>query len=362
MEDARRFLILAAALTACAAKSDKAPTTTETAAVVVLKAESIDVSFPADDGLMLEGTLKLPERVEGQAIPAVVLVHGSGPNSRDAPMAGQLNMGFGFEIDVFKELSKGLSSEGIAVLRYDKRSCFDANGCENAYPIPADDLLVQDFADDAATAIDFLSAHTDVNPTRVVVIGHSQGASFVPQLLVDRPQLAGGVMLAGGYQPIDALVAFQYTSTVALLESLGTPPETIDAQTAVLAEWVADLEALRAGTFEDEQIGGVPTAFWEDWFRITDATPIVAESVSQPMLALSGDYDWNVPPSETEAWAAQFEGSQHEATVLPCITHALNCVTQPEWTQIVPKNLGTEVDAAVVDSLATWIAGTVTAD
>jgi hypothetical protein len=355
-----RNLLFMAALTACAAKSDGDRSTTEATPPTPLSAESLDVSFQAEDGLMLEGTLKLPKRDEGQPVLGVVLVHGSGPNSRDAPMAGQLNMGFGFEIEVFKELSKALANEGMAVLRYDKRSCFDGNGCDNAYPLPPDDLLVQDFADDAASAIDFLTARADVDG--VVVLGHSQGASFVPQLLLDRPNLIGGVMLAGGHQPIDALVAFQYTSTVDLLTALGTPQETIDAQTAVLAEWVADLEALRAGTFEGDQIGGVPPAFWEDWFRITDATPVVATTVTQPMLALSGDYDWNIPPSETEAWAAQFEGSQHQATVLPCVTHALNCVSQPAWTQIEVEDLGTEIDTQLLEDIVRWTAEISAAD
>jgi fermentation-respiration switch protein FrsA (DUF1100 family) len=47
------------------------------------------------------------------SVPAVVLVHGSGPNDRDG--TGGVNK-------PFKDVATGLASRGIAVLRYDKRT------------------------------------------------------------------------------------------------------------------------------------------------------------------------------------------------------------------------------------------------
>ena len=51
-------------------------------------------------------------------VPAVVLVHGSGPGDRDATVG---------QIKQFKDLALGLASRGIAVLRYDKRTRVHAN-------------------------------------------------------------------------------------------------------------------------------------------------------------------------------------------------------------------------------------------
>ena len=87
-----RRLFLAAALTACAAKTDKGSAITDGTPVVTLPAENLEVGFPADDGLMLQGILRLPDRIQSQPNRALVWVHGSGPHSRDAPMAGQLNL------------------------------------------------------------------------------------------------------------------------------------------------------------------------------------------------------------------------------------------------------------------------------
>ena len=58
----------------------------------------------------LPGTLTVPGR---RTVPAVVLVHGSGPNDRDETVGG---------VKVFKDLAEGLASKGIVVLRYEKRT------------------------------------------------------------------------------------------------------------------------------------------------------------------------------------------------------------------------------------------------
>ena len=63
-----------------------------------LEAVALPASIPTE-GLSLEGELLLPDRWEGEPVMGVVLAHGSGPNGRDGTASGQLNMGFGFELD-----------------------------------------------------------------------------------------------------------------------------------------------------------------------------------------------------------------------------------------------------------------------
>ena len=59
----------------------------------------------------LAGTITLPNG-EGP-FPGVVLVHGSGPNDRDETIGPN---------KTFKDIAWGLATNGIAVLRYDKRT------------------------------------------------------------------------------------------------------------------------------------------------------------------------------------------------------------------------------------------------
>ena len=64
-----------------------------------------------EDQWKLPATLTIPNG--NGPFPAVVLVHGSGPNDRDETKGGT---------KVFRDLAEGLASRGIATLRYEKRT------------------------------------------------------------------------------------------------------------------------------------------------------------------------------------------------------------------------------------------------
>ena len=152
---------------------------------------SVAVTFPGPD-FTLEGTLTLPAGSGEQPVAGLVLIHGSGPNSRDLPATGQLNMDFGFTIAVFAELAAELADRGYAVLRYDKRTCGTFNGrCNNAYPVPDEFLTVGDFQADAAAALAFLRSRPEVDGSRVVPVGLSQGAEFIAPLVAADPYTIG---------------------------------------------------------------------------------------------------------------------------------------------------------------------------
>ena len=305
--------------------------------------------FAADaEGLTLAGTLRLPDRTG--PVPGVVFVHGSGPNSRVQPMSGQLNMGFGVEIPVFRALSTALQGAGIASYAYDKRTCGPFNGCAtNDYPAPPPDLTVGTFIADAAAACTALGAHDAI--AEVWIVGHSQGGQLAPAI-VQACDAAGGVMLAAPHDPIDALIKAQRDFTLDLLDTLGQPTDTQPIRD--LTQLVDDLAALRAGDSPSSATpGGSPVAFWQSWLDASDTAPDIAASLSKPLAAIQGDYDWNVPPAQLDAWRASFDASSapRTTTLLPCVTHALNCVSQPDFQQITPADIGAEVHADVVEAV-----------
>ncbi len=331
-------LLLIAGLSACAGTApDPEPE--------LLPAQELEITVPSE-ALSLEGTLALPARLDSELIPAAVLVHGSGPNSRDAVASGQLNMSFGgLEIAAFRDISQALSDDGIAVLRYDKRSCTAAGGyCDNDYPLPGADLVVSDFAEDALAAVTWLGEQDFVDPQRIFIVGHSQGAALVPKLLADNPLLAAGVSLAGNYRPIDALLGYQLDFSRGLMLAAGYPQSAIDEQLASLTGMVDDLAALRQGSFSGAQIGGASIEFWLDWLAIGDARPGLIAAEERPILAINGDYDWNIPHDpELLLWA----DAGIETQLLSCVTHALNCVEGSE--------IGGTVDPTLLQNLGEWL-------
>jgi hypothetical protein len=335
---------------------EEATTTTEepTSTTRPVTGTTREITFTSGD-LELSGTLRLPPQ---ENAPGIVLIHGSGPNSRDEVVAGQLNMGFGFEIPIFAELGDALQQAGFAVLTYDKRTCGPFNGCaENGYPLPGDDIMIGDFIADAQAAVAFLRDQPEVDPGRVSVAGHSQGADFITVLLQEDPDLASGVMLAGPERPIDQIMEFQYTSSIDLLETLGLP-EAQAEQTPGVAELRTTLDGLqRIREGSDEAVAGVSAAFWRSWFDLDEAKLAAVADLTQPVLILNGDYDWNVPPVEAVSWDQLFteKGAEHTTVVLDCVTHALNCVSETDIAKISADAIGTHVDERVISALIDFL-------
>lgn len=325
----------------------------------IFPATVVAVNIPAED-LVLKGTLYLPERQ--YPVPGLVLVHGSGPQQRNVLLPGQLNMPFGFTIAVFESIALALQQAGVAVVVYDKRTCYPGNGCaENGYPAPAvGTITLFDFASDAVSALRFIGSHDAVDQSRLYVAGHSQGGQLIPEIMTRLPELAGALVVAGNYRSVDVLLDYQATFSRELLESVGMVPEQIDATVAPLEEMSAQVARLKAGSHDGSAIGGSSAIFWKSWIDVSSAIPAQVKSSAVPLHVIGGAYDWTVPPAEIAQWQGLFDSlpdrrAPATAKLLPCITHALNCIDQPDWQRIKPGNIGKTVDSRVIDEIIEFI-------
>src|SRR5262249_23144105 len=145
--------------------------------------------------------------------PAVVLVHGSGPNDRDETILGN---------KPFRDLAGGLASQGIAVLRYEKRT--RAHAAKLAVKTPT---LDEEVTDDAVAAGKLLRRTKDVDPKRVFVLGHSLGATMAPRIGERDPDIAGLIVLAGATRPLEDLILEQVSYAFSLR---GEPSEEDKAE------------------------------------------------------------------------------------------------------------------------------------
>jgi pimeloyl-ACP methyl ester carboxylesterase len=135
------------------------------------------------------GTLTIP-RTEGKH-PAVVMITGSGAQNRDEEIVG---------FKPFKIIADYLSSNGIAVLRYDDRGVGGSTGKTVA------ESTTEEFAGDVNEAVKFLKSRTDVNPDQVGLIGHSEGGIIAPMVASKYNGVAFIVLMAGtGVMGIDIL-------------------------------------------------------------------------------------------------------------------------------------------------------------
>jgi len=139
---------------------------------------SIDTTFYSN-GAKLAGTLTLPKIKE--KMPAVILLTGSGSQTRD-------EMIYGFPI--FKRIAEYLSSNGIAVFRFDDRG---TGGSE----VGDFGGTTADYAEDALAAFDFLQTLKIVDNNMIGFLGHSEGGMASIIAGASSPDIAFIILMAG---------------------------------------------------------------------------------------------------------------------------------------------------------------------
>jgi uncharacterized protein len=271
---------------------------------------------------VLKGTLAVPTG-KGR-FPAVLLVHGSGPNDRDETILAN---------KPFKDIAEGLASRGIVVLRYDKRTF--QFGRQVGKSISIDDEVVLD----ALAAVKLLLARPEVDAKRVYVLGHSLGALLAPEIGVRSKSVAGAILLAPpGRAPWDAVVA--------QMRYLEVPAER-------LAEVEKAAERLRAGTLGDGTLLGVPSSYWQDWAS-RDGVAMV-KKLGKPTLVLRGERDYQVTDEDLAIWKKGLLGvAGVEMVVFPGDNHLfIQGTGKPGPAEYdVPGH----VDAAVIERLVSFVA------
>ena len=240
------------------------------------------------DNWKLPGTLTMPWGEE--LVPAIVLVHGSGPNDRDETIGPN---------KPFKDIAEGLSSNGIAVLRYEKRTL--------KYPeqmmAMSESLTVrQETIEDALAAIKLLRQTPGIDTSRIFVLGHSLGGTLTPRIAEADMSIAGLIVMAGMTRPLeDALVEqIEYIFTLDGEISAG---EKIQLDSLKQQVALVKSEELSLGTPSRELPIGVPASYWLDLRGYEPAK--LAAGLSLPMLILQGERDYQVTMVDFENWKKQ---------------------------------------------------------
>jgi len=260
-------------------------------------------------GWPLPATLTLP----GGAgpFPALVLVHGSGPNDRDETIGPN---------KPFKDIAWGLASKGIAVLRYEKRTRIFGPKLVAEPEWAASLTVMEETIDDALAAVSFLKKAERVDPERIFVLGHSLGGMLVPRLAAAGKGLgiAGFVVMAGLTRPLEDTILRQMTYLYGLDGSLSSEDRT------QLDELRAQIAKVKAFTDTDaasgERILNAPARYWLD-LRGYDP-PAVAATLDVRMLILQGARDYQVTTDDLENWKKALAGSPGvEFKLYPKLNH-----------------------------------------
>jgi pimeloyl-ACP methyl ester carboxylesterase len=134
-----------------------------------------DLVIDLGNGIQTNAQLTIPAVGNGP-FPGVLLVAGSG--------AIDMNETLSPDSKPFWQIAQYLSERGFAVLRYDKRGVgansqiIDTNIWGN--------LTFDDLKNDAEIALGVLTQQPEVDPTKITLIGHSEGTIIAPRIVIDQ--------------------------------------------------------------------------------------------------------------------------------------------------------------------------------
>lgn len=314
----------------------------------------------------LAGTLTLPKRTPA---PAVVLVTGSGPQDRDESI---------FEHKPFAVIADYLTKRGIAVLRYDDRGFGASTGSFGQ-------ATTQDFATDLAAAVAFLRKDPRIDPQRLVVGGHSEGA-LVGSIVASRDkQIAGLLLMAGPGLQLDSVLNLQ---DKAMRLQLGQSPELIstwitarntiyrivrasassadfqahiDSQAATILAPFSKREQLVLGV-NTENLAKAFTPLGQPWMKaLIDEDPATyLAQIQCPTLAIFGEKDLQVPPTENQAamQAAIPSTVSVQFEVFPSLNHMMQTAETGMVTEY--QSIEETISPAVLARIDAWLQEVIT--
>ncbi len=303
-----------------------------------------EVRFPVPGGVVLSGSLRLPAEPGDHPLPAALLIAGSGPVDRDGNAKGA-------PIGIQVALAEALARTGVASLRFDRRGISDGTDWRQA--------TFGDNTRDAAAALDALAADPRIDVSRLVVIGHSEGALHALRLAVGQAGTppAAVVLLCGTARRGDDVLLWQAEQ---IGPSLPAPVRGLlrVLRTDITAKTRATHEKIRRTTTPVARIGGARLN--TGWFReFLDYDPRVdLEALTVPTLALTGDKDVQAPPEDLDTIAELAPGPvdiHRPATLTHLLRHD---PAAPPSVRDYKRQLREPVDPDTVHDIATWVGTT----
>jgi uncharacterized protein len=290
---------------------------------------------------VLAGEITRPKGAKGR-LPAVFFISGSGLQDRDGNSSG-MELGT-------HEILDHLTRAGFLVLRIDDRGAGASTG-------PLEQITYEEIIADARVCLDYLYTRDDVDPERVVLIGHSEGGVTAPILAAEKPIVAAVVLMAATGRPITEVILEQ---NVRSLDRAGVHGEEREKTLADVKRYLA-----LAASNEKVDLEDVPADYrslfevrrWLRGHARLNARANV-QRLRCPVLILQGGKDMQVSPEKDARELAkaldEAKHADHELVVFPDLDHLFKKVGGKEST-LVEYFQRRPIDPEFLDTLTKWL-------
>jgi len=295
-------------------------------------AAAIETPYTIHSGALgLGATLTVPRGATGR-VPVAVIIAGSGPTDRNG------NSLLGIRPNSYAQLAWRLAERGIATLRYDKRGM---PGTQGSFDITK--MTLEDFAGDARVAAESLAR--DPRFSRVVLVGHSEGASLALIAARQGAPVAGVVHVSGLARPLVDVIreqlSRQFDSTMlvrydtAMKQYLaGEQPADVPPQLAMLFVPVNRTFLRSLAAFD---------------------APAAIRAVRQPVMIVQGETDLQATVADAERVHAARPDARY--VLVPEVNHVLKHVADRTLVgqDASYKDPSLAIAPEVVAAIADWI-------
>lgn len=283
----------------------------------------------------LPGILTTPNKTG--RFPVVVFIHGSGPNDKDETIG---------PMKIFKDISIGLASQGVAVYRYEKRT--------RAYSVVSalnKNLTINDETiEDAVVAVNMLKSDSTIDSTAIYLCGHGMGGMILPRIAKELPEIKGLIYLSANARPLEDILYDQ----IAYFLSFDTTIKYHKAFLDSIKRESSKIKMLRKTDIDSTYIFHFPHSYWID---MNNYDPVKsAQELKTPMLFLFGERDYQVTEVDLNLWKNGLKSPQVEFKTYPNLNHFF--ITGIGKSKPVEYTKSSNVDIGVINDMAAWILST----
>jgi pimeloyl-ACP methyl ester carboxylesterase len=304
-------------------------------------------SNPGDDavvipavGFNLGATITRPSAPAAR-MAAVILLSGSSVGDRDGFVQG---------VPTLAQLAGAIADAGILAVRYDKRGFGQSGG-------RAESATIQDYAEDVRAVVRWLLQRKDIDPKRIALVGHSEGA-WVALLAAAREKRVGAVASIAGPATTGAdLVLAQQQRA---LDQMKLTPDEREKKVALQKQIQSAVITGKGWELVPQEERRAADTPWFQSLLAFDPAKVLKD-IRQPLFFVHGALDKQVPPAHADLLADMARKQSDSESIDVVVVRGVNHLLIPaftgevtEYASLTDRNVSKDVSGA----LTAWLTKT----